>query len=165
MKRVALYILIAISLCGCFESEEYNTTLVVRPWVQTESNGDFVEYDDCVAYAFVADTAEWEVASWEDARLGVLTSKFDSSQTLAPVAEGQSFVADSLESTMLALNLGVESAMIVVAHNTTANYGYRLYDVGLNISTSYLYARFRTWKSGEYTESNWIYYAPDESEE
>ncbi len=149
------------SLWSCFKDEEYNTEFVLRPMIQTVSGGDFVGYEDCVAYAFDADTAQWEILSWEDARSGVLTSREDPAVTKLPFAVAKSYVEDSLEDTMLSMRLDCESAMIVVAHNTTENYGYRLYDVGLNLSTTYAYARFRTWKEGEYTESYWIYYAPE----
>lgn len=149
------------SLWSCFKDEEYNTNLVLRPMIQTVSGGDFVGYEDCVAYAFDADTAQWELLSWDDARNGVLRSKEDSTLTMLPFAVAQSYTEDELEDTMLSMRLACQSAMIVVAHNTTENYGYRLYSVGLNIETTYAYVRFRTWKEGEYTESNWIYYAPE----
>ncbi|MFI3292989.1 MAG: hypothetical protein SNI70_05675 [Rikenellaceae bacterium] len=159
MKRVILYIVLVVTLSSCFKDEEYSTKMVVRPYVQAVSGGDFVGYEDCVAYAFDADTAEWEVLSWIDARNGVLTSKEDPSKTLAPIAVAQSYTEEGLEDTMLSMQVNEQSVMVVVAHTTTEDYGYRLYDVGLNLSTTYVTARFRTWKEGEYTESYWIYYS------
>ncbi|MFI3282446.1 MAG: hypothetical protein SNG10_02820 [Rikenellaceae bacterium] len=163
MKRLVLYILFSLTLWSCFKDESYDTILVVRPQVQDSSSGDFVSYEDCVAYAFNADTASWEIASWADAKAGILTSKVDANTTQLPFAVGESYVEDSLEDTMLAMRIARESALIVVAHNTTENYGYRIYDVGLNLDKTYIYARFRPWKEGEYTESYWTYFAPENS--
>ncbi len=161
MKKGILYILITVALVGCFKDEEYSTKLVLRIMEQPISDDDFVSYDGCVAYAFDADSTEWGVASWEDAVNGVLTSKDDGVSTKSHYASAQSYTEDGLEDTMLAMNVKLETTMIVVANTTTANYGYTQYSVGLNLPTTYLYVRFRPWKEGIYTEGSWVYSAPE----
>ncbi|MFI3302230.1 MAG: hypothetical protein SNH35_02365 [Rikenellaceae bacterium] len=165
MKNVILYILAAVALVGCFKDEEYNTKLVLRPMEQVESDGDFVAYADCVAYVFDADSTEWMVASWADAVSGVLTSKEDGVSTKSAYATASGYSEEGLEDTMLSVNVALMTPMIVVANTVTENYGYTQYSVGLNLATTYLYARFRPWKECIYTEGSWVYSAPEVEDE
>ncbi len=165
MKRFYIYILVVVLFCGCFADEEFGTEIVLRPTVQLESGGDFVEYADCVVYAFDADTTAWELLSWEDARDGVLSSKIDATAKLLPFAQAQSYLEEGLDDIRLSMWVESSSVMIVTANSVSENYGYTIYSVGLNLSKTYIDApRFRTWKSGEYTEGNWLYYAPESEE-
>lgn len=75
MKRTILYAAAALLLGGCFKSVGYDTDVILKSWVQTESAAELKPAQGVVAYAFEADTVTWTVASYEDALNGVLTRK------------------------------------------------------------------------------------------
>ncbi len=152
---------VILTLSGCFKDEEYDTQLIVRPSIQYISGGDFSPYTECVAYAFVADTANWEFLSWEDARDGVMSSKTNSSDKRAPIATATSYEEEGLdEGSMLKMQVQRETALIVVANTIEETYAYKIYTVGLNLSKSYIYTLFRDWKTEDYTENYWEYFVP-----
>ncbi len=157
MKKVVLYILIAVALCSCFKDEEYDTTMVLRPTEQVTSGDDFTDCADCVAYAFDADSTEWKVASWADACSGVLTSKSDDTVTKTAYAVAASYSEEGLGDGMLSMRVALFQPMIVVANTLAEEYAYTQYELGLNLDKTYIYVRFRPWKSGIYTESSWVY--------
>ncbi len=162
MKRLFSCIIIFTSLSGCFKEEEYNTKLVLRPAMQDVSGADFAPLSECVAYAFVADTTQWEFTSWQDAVEGVMRNKEVYNTTLSPFATAESYEEVGLdEGSMLSMRIAKETALIVVAHTTTENYAWTIYSLGMNVETTYLYVPFRFWKEGEYTQSSWQLYAPD----
>ncbi len=150
-----------LTLSSCFKDEEYDTQLIVRPSIQYITGGEFSPYTGCVAYAFAADTANWEILSWEDARDGVLSRKGDSSDKRAPIATAVSYEEEGLDAgSMLKMQVNRETALIVVANTIDETYAYKIYTVGLNLSKTYVYTLFRSWKTEDYKESYWEYIVP-----
>ena len=84
MKRTILYAAAALLLGGCFKSVGYDTDVILKSWVQTESAAELKPAQGVVAYAFEADTVTWTVASYEDALNGVLTRKGCCADELIP---------------------------------------------------------------------------------
>ena len=56
MKRTILYAAAALLLGGCFKSVGYDTDVILKSWVQTESAAELKPAQGVVAYAFEADT-------------------------------------------------------------------------------------------------------------
>ncbi len=161
MKKLSIFVTLICALSGCFKEENYDTRLVLRPAVQLTSSDTFTPLGECVAYAFKADTAQWEIASWEDARNGVMRSRSDQNKTLEPFAVATDYQQEGLdEGTMLAMQLSHAKALIVVAHTSTENYAWTIYDVGINIPTTYIHVPFRFWKEGEFKQGKWLFFAP-----
>jgi len=86
MKRTILYAAAALLLGGCFKSVGYDTDVILKSWVQTESAAELKPAQGVVAYAFEADTVTWTVASYEDALNGVLTRKGTDEAGVSPRA-------------------------------------------------------------------------------
>ena len=96
MKRTILYAAAALLLGGCFKSVGYDTDVILKSWVQTESAAELKPAQGVVAYAFEADTVTWTVASYEDALNGVLTRKGTDEAGVSPV-QGTAYRVDSVD--------------------------------------------------------------------
>ena len=77
MRRIILFLSAAVTLIcpGCFKDVSDSTNYVLKPLVQNLSADPNNPLEGVLAYAFVADTALYTVASYEDALNGVLTRK------------------------------------------------------------------------------------------
>ena len=100
MKRTILYAAAALLLGGCFKSVGYDTDVILKSWVQTESAAELKPAQGVVAYAFEADTVTWTVASYEDALNGVLTRKGTDEAGVSPV-QGTAYRVDSVDMDLL----------------------------------------------------------------
>ena len=88
---VAFVLILLCSMTGCFKEVGYNTFLLVKTWVKDGGANAVPLQGGVLTYAFAADTAGWDVLSYEDAVKGVVTSRTDS-RTQQPVAQGGSYV-------------------------------------------------------------------------
>lgn len=81
MRRFLLLLSAAATLIcpGCFKDVSDSTNYVLKPLVQNLSADPNNPLEGVRAYAFVADTALYTVASYEDALNGVVTSRTNSS--------------------------------------------------------------------------------------
>lgn len=105
MKRTILYAAAALLLGGCFKSVGYDTDVILKSWVQTESAAELKPAQGVVAYAFEADTVTWTVASYEDALNGVLTRKGTDEAGVSPV-QGTAYRVDSVDMDLLLMRVG-----------------------------------------------------------
>ena len=112
MKRTILYAAAALLLGGCFKSVGYDTDVILKSWVQTESAAELKPAQGVVAYAFEADTVTWTVASYEDALNGVLTRKGTDEAGVSPV-QGTAYRVDSVDMDLLLMRVGSTPVVVV----------------------------------------------------
>ena len=105
MKRTRLDAAAALLLGCCFKSVGYDTDVILKSWVQTESAAELKPAQGVVAYAFEADTVTWTVASYEDALNGVLTRKGTDEAGVSPV-QGTAYRVDSVDMDLLLMRVG-----------------------------------------------------------
>ena len=72
---VAFVLILLCSMTGCFKEVGYNTFLLVKTWVKDGGANAVPLQGGVLTYAFAADTAGWDVLSYEDAVKGVVTSR------------------------------------------------------------------------------------------
>lgn len=152
---------------GCSKEVGRTTDYVLKPRVQLTS-GDVAEpVEELRAYAFDADTAQWTVASYDDALQGVITRRDDPSQRRDdPVAVAERLVpAEGAAGTWFGMSLGVPSKLVVAVDPATRLYAFTQQPLVENLPELYVSILFRPWKEGNtYKEGNWIFrndfYAP-----
>lgn len=164
LKRT-IFALVAVALVsvlgGCFKKVVLDCRYNLRPYIQMESGGIATFAEGVVAYAFMADTAQWTVASYEDALNGVLTSK-TTGEKRTDAAER----AEQQDSTVI-LQLKATPATIVVVDPVHKLYGWRMTEVAENLPDLYVSITFRPWSvKKQYIEGPWrmnneAYVAPD----
>lgn len=164
MNRVVLSLVILFGLTSCFNKTSYDTTYIARIYEQTESSGDYTSLSGIKLYAFDGSTEDWEVAGYDDALAGIITS-IDSGEQKGPFAWGEAY--DDNETT-LALQLDKVEVVIVAVNPATLTYGYTSYSVPINFPEVYVDLVFYSWKDGTYTTGKWTFVTPafeDEEEE
>lgn len=73
-----------LSAAGCSEKVDKETGLVVSSWIKMTSNDTVTPYyRDVIVYAYYADTINWRVENYRDARDGVLKN-INTGETKAP---------------------------------------------------------------------------------
>lgn len=167
-KTILLYAATALVFGGCFKSVSYDTTYILRPYVQTKNQGDFTSLAGVKAYAFAADTTDWEVASYEDALAGILSSKHVLSDRLTPVATAEPYPqSTTIPSSVNWLQMQLQgSLMMIVAVDVEHKlYAYRNQEFAENLSPYIISIPFRSWRTS-YTDGGWrivneFYTAPD----
>lgn len=145
MKRTILYAAAALLLGGCFKSVGYDTDVILKSWVQTESAAELKPAQGVVAYAFEADTVTWTVASYEDALNGVLTRKGTDEAGVSPV-QGTAYRVDSVDMDLLLMRVGSTPVVVVAVDTENRLYGYRQQDLGENLPQLFTSVIFRPWK-------------------
>ena len=127
----------ALLLGGCFKSVGYDTDVILKSWVQTESAAELKPAQGVVAYAFEADTVTWTVASYEDALNGVLTRKGTDEAGVSPV-QGTAYRVDSVDMDLLLMRVGSTPV------------------VGENLPQLFTSVIFRPWKQmKKYVDGTW----------
>ena len=155
MKRTILYAAAALLLGGCFKSVGYDTDVILKSWVQTESTAELKPAQGVVAYAFEADTATWTVASYEDALNGVLTRKGTDEAGVSPV-QGTAYRVDSVDMDLLLMRVGSTPVVVVAVDTENRLYGYRQQDLGENLPQLFTSVIFRPWKQmKKYVDGTW----------
>ena len=155
MKRTILYAAAALLLGGCFKSVGYDTDVILKSWVQTESAAELKPAQGVVAYAFEADTVTWTVASYEDALNGVLTRKGTDEAGVSPV-QGTAYRVDSVDMDLLLMRVGSTPVVVVAVDTESRLYGYRQQDLGENLPQLFTSVIFRPWKQmKKYVDGTW----------
>lgn len=155
MKRTILYAAAALLLGGCFKSVGYDTDVILKSWVQTESAAELKPAQGVVAYAFEADTVTWTVASYEDALNGVLTRKGTDEAGVSPV-QGTAYRVDSVDMDLLLMRVGSTPVVVVAVDTENRLYGYRQQDLGENLPQLFTSVIFRPWKQmKKYVDGTW----------
>lgn len=143
---------------GCFKDLSYNTTIILKPKQQLESGGDSYTLPGVAAYAFVADTTDFTVTSYEEALSGIMSNKETGEQITAFAAATASSEQNSLE---LIVDRDVEVISIVVIDTVNGDYGYTTYELGINLTTTYIAVNFAPWKEGKFEYGDWCFYVEE----
>lgn len=96
-RALPILLTIAVLAGGCKKST-VSTTFIIRPHITRTTIETVNGVETAVstrtlatgvtAHAFYADTTEWKVASFEDARAGIITNRIDETITMEPVVTG-----------------------------------------------------------------------------
>ncbi len=161
MKRVILLVIVALGFVSCFKETAFETNLIIKPVLQTESGGEYTPLEGVVAYAFDGGIDGWEIRSIDDALSGVATSVEGAEQ------RGAIAMSDPLSGSFADLTMLVEQEeiFIVVADPVSQIYGYSDYIIPINLEKMYLTVSFLGWKDGSYTSGTWTYIAPEKEPE
>lgn len=156
---IALFAAVAL-FAGCFKDVSYKTTYVLKPLVQ-ENSGDvaeLLEEGTAKAFAYAADTAFWEVASYQDALEGVITRRDDPSQKQAvPLVTAEPYPQEDTPG-WLQMVLDKPDVMVVAVDTEHRLYGYTQQEIPENFPKLYVSVVFKPWKEGnEYKDGNWIF--------
>lgn len=163
--RKGLFALAAVAfaamLGGCFKKVVLDCRYNIRPYIQMESGGEVALAEGVVAYAFMVDTTQWTVASYEDALNGVLTSK--------TTGEKRSDATERAvqQNDTVALQLKATPATIIVVDPINKLYGWRMTEVAENLPNLYVSITFRPWSvkkvyvEGPWRMNNEAYVAPE----
>ncbi len=149
MKRVAV-IALALLAGACSKKFDTDCTVVLTPYFQPGKSAAKELAPAAVSYGFYADTALWEVAGYDDALAGVITSResgekrpFDLSAE-APGGGTVNFV------------FAASPAMLVSASRDYPIYGWRGAAVTPDLGTLYLSLTFQSFMSDTtYLQSGW----------
>ena len=167
MRRIILFLSAAVTLIcpGCFKDVSDSTNYVLKPLVQNLSADPNNPLEGVLAYAFVADTALYTVASYEDALNGVVTSRTNSSDRLDPVATSEPCEREGTTGWIQMLLTGSSKKMIVAVDPTNRLYAYTQQEMSDNLPNLYVTLIFKLWKEGfAYKDGNWVfrndYYTP-----
>ncbi len=161
MRYSLMCILFALICTGCFEDEKYETLLVLRPAYQQTSSSDFITLEGALAYAFVADTTDFVVASYDDAVLGVAKDAV-TGDYLTPIAVGEPYMNDVWDFRgAVSLQVEQEQVLLLVVDTKNEDFAYCNYDVSVNLATTYIAINFPSWSEGIFTYGNWIFNVPE----
>lgn len=162
MKYAAAAVLAASLATSCFKDVSYETDYILNPLVE-QSSGDLPRpLGEIRAYAFAADTSRWEVASFDDAMSGVITSRLNPSERRSdpfvaaePYAPGEGI--EGLEGRYV-MHLDRRSQLVVVADPTNRLYAYTQYKTTFNLPRTYVSLTFQPYREGNrYKQGDWIF--------
>ncbi len=143
---------------GCTKEVSFRTDYVLKPLVQQASGDVYQPVEGAAAYAFAADTAQWTVASYDDALKGVLTSRVDPAQKLSePLAVAEPDPIEGFEG-RLRMTLDRESQLVVAVDPVNRLYAYTQQKNGENLPSTYVTVVFKPYREGfSYKDGNWIF--------
>lgn len=159
MKNLLCILAVSVLLGGCFKKVSYDTNYVLKPMRQGASGEVFLPVEGAVAYAFAADTAQWTVASYDDALAGILTSRSDPAlKNATPIATAEPFEMEGAEG-WIHMQLSSESQFVLAVDPVDRLYAYTQQTLGENLPDLYVSLPFKPWKEGNfYKEGNWLYF-------
>lgn len=154
MRRLIILLVALTTLASCFQQTSYSTHYVLKPLVQTESGGDYIDLEGVQAFAFAADSAEWKPRSYEQAISGIIANDEGETQramaSSLPYEDSRSWVSMSIDG---------PDVLIVAVDTENLCYGFTNYSMGENLPTTYVSVVFRSWKEDSvYKDGNWYFY-------
>lgn len=157
MKKRSLILLLSFAALttGCFTKVSQKTFYVLKPWVKpSTSEPQVVPMGAGVqAYAFAADTAKWDVLSYEDALAGTITSR-TTGETMQPAARGASYLWGGDFS--LAMELEGARFLILAVDVQHKLYGFTEQQIGGNVPETYVHLIFYPEELGKrYMKGKW----------
>lgn len=157
--RILYVLTAAVLVSGCFKKVTFETEYVLKPQVQELSGDPTQSVTEVKVYAFDADTADYTVASYEDALNGVLTRRTGAGeQVTTPSATGEPYEMEGAEG-WLRMRLTHPTQMIVAVDPTRRLYAYTQQEISETLSKLYVTLIFKPWREGNlYTEGNWQFY-------
>lgn len=160
MKSRLLLLLVAVLGCaGCFEKVSHSTDYVLRPSVQFTSGGLEEPLAGVVAYAFDADTTLWGVASYDDALAGIVTSKENPAEQLAPLAEALPCETEGMTD-RLCMRLPSRPLMVLAVDTEHRLYAYTQQKIVENLPNLYVKVLFKPWRETTAYREQWSFYNP-----
>ena len=118
MRYFAIYIALFI-LAGCAKSK-LDADYIVRPWHQAADKGELDSLFTLVGFSFEVDTADWIVASYDDALIGRITHR----TTGETRNDGIMAMKDTIDWSLTWFNFKTEPVMIIVADTKLPFYAY-----------------------------------------
>lgn len=157
--KFILAALAAALLTGCFKEVSYKTTYVLKPLSQ-QSQGDLsLPLQGAQAFAYLVDTTQWTVASYDDALQGVLSRKENPSDRMTTPAAIATTYTEAGDGEWLQMPLSKESQMVVLVDTEARIYAYTQQILAENLSHTYVSVLFKRWKEGNsYQDGKWSFY-------
>lgn len=157
MRYILYIVVMVVALSGCFKDEDYDTLMIFTPTEQVDDSSDAAALDGVLTYAFVADTTDYGVLSYEDALRGVVTDKL-TGEELLPISIGEPMGNDAYQ---LSMAVSEPSVMLVAVDTKNEDYAYTNYSVGMNLATTYIALPFHPYKEVNFSVGSWYYVVPE----
>lgn len=157
--KITLLLALVVVLTGCFKDVTYKTTYVLKP-LQQATSGDILQISpDAKMYAFDADTAQWTVASYQDAFDGVLTSRTGPSKRLSePIATGAPYEREGTQG-WLQMPLELRTQLILAVDTKDELYAITQFKTTENLPSTFVTIVFKPYAKGfTFAEGNWIFF-------
>ncbi len=159
MKKL-VYILLCVCVLAACEDGEVSTNYVVTPYVQFVDKGHQMPEPDVRAYGYYGDTTQWRVASYDDALIGLLTSRSDETVTKLP-----DFTADPDAEGKLTLGPFTRYEFMVLMCQTNPEavddvkmYAWRNAATVEDLPQLSVHVTFKPWRTTRYkSEGKWLY--------
>lgn len=146
----AVAVLFAACLTGC-KKVVYDCDYRISCYVQDTSGAKDRTLESALAFAFYGDTAQYEVASYEDALNGVVTDRRSGEKRTSEVS------AVSGAEGLAILHLTSTPVILTVCDTENRLYAWRAAAVGAGLDEIYVSLRFRPWREAKrYTEAKWF---------
>lgn len=155
--KILTFVAVAAALAGtgCFKTIGYETFYVLRPWMQEGTAKTPIPREKMLTYAFDADTALWNVLSYEDAVAGIITSR-ETGEKLQSVAHGEPYAIDGNEN-WLAMQLDGPRFFILAVDQSNMLYGFTEQPIGENLPQMYVSVTFFPKEKGKrYQKGKWV---------
>ena len=160
LKTLFVALAAALLSTGCFEKVSDRTEYLLKPLVQYTSGGLAEPLGEVVAYAFAADTAEWGVASYEDALAGIVTAKENPAERIeTPLATAAPCETEGMTD-RIRMSLPAGSLMLLAVDTQHRLYAYTQQELVENLGTLYVSLVFKPWREGTAYQEKWSFYNP-----
>lgn len=164
-KYLAGVLAAGVLAAGCSKHVGFDTAFILKAWSQPASGSELEPLSDVLLYGYVADTAQWTVASYDDALACRLTDKQSGETVETPYAAGVPYDLEGFGPTQ-AMQTDAELLMVVVVDRTNRLYGYTMQTFSQNLPEMYVSLVFQPWKkSTVYKNGTWWmhndFYTPD----
>ena len=152
MKRILILGVALVGLMGCFKKVSTNCNYYIKPYEQAEKSGETEPMSGgVIAYAFRADTTQYHVTSYVNARDGILTQKGSGVEVNNYICRAE---FDAGLGSVVLQTSGREITLIVV---DTSNqwYAWRMTEIEENVPNLYTDLIFSPWRTANYIEGAW----------
>lgn len=147
----AVAVLVAAGLATGCKKVVYDCDYRISCYVQDTSGGKDRPLESALAFAFYGDTAQYEVASYEDALNGIVTDRKSGEKRTSEVSTTSD--ADGLA----ILHLTSTPVILTICDTENRLYAWRAAAVGAGLDNIYVSLRFRPWRETKrYTEAKWF---------
>ncbi len=156
---VVIAAMAAASLATGCKKAVYDCDYRINCFVQDTSGAKDRPLESGLAFAFYGDTAQYEVASYEDALEGIVTDRRSGEKRSSEVS------TTTDETGLAVLHLTSTPVILTVCDPETRLYAWRAAEVGASLDAIYVSLRFRPWREAKrYTEAKWLmvnqFYSP-----
>lgn len=155
LNKIVILLALVVLVFACVKLE-VNSLVTIRGSEILFKNSKPISLDKVVAYTFHVDTAEWDVKNYDDALLGVITSRADGSTRNYDQIQELDSKSD------FPLDINNSPQMIVVCSQIKTMYAYRGIDIPDNLDNMILDATFQSFlPDTTYFEKGWNYVLDD----